>query len=258
MNPAAAADCAAPPELIAIAPALSRSTSRIEAGNSLTIVAVGSSSTLGVGASAADLSYPSRLQAELAQRFRDIAIRVVNRGRGGEDVPEELARLQRDVIAEHPDLVVWQVGTNAVLRRDDLAADGERIEQGVAQLKQGGSDIVLMDLQFAPRVVARPAYATMERLIADTAKRERIGLFRRFDIMRHWQAAASPDAARMVGADGLHMTDQGYGCLADTLAEALASNWRSSARETPALEAAALAGSARTRPRAVPKGDAAR
>ena len=30
----------------------------------------------------------------------------------------------------------------------------------------------------------------------------------------------------MVGADGLHMTDAGYGCLALDLAAALEANWR--------------------------------
>ena len=253
-----AAGCAAPPDLIAIAPTLRRSTGHIERGDGLTIVAVGSSSTLGAGASAPGLSYPSRLEAELVRRLPGVAIRVINRGKGGEDVPEELARLQRDVIAEHPDLVIWQVGTNAVLRRDDLAADGERIEQGIAQLRQGGSDIVLMDLQFAPRVIARPAYATMEGLIAGAAKRERVGLFRRFEIMRHWQEAAAPDAPRMIGSDGLHMTDQGYGCLADNLAEALAANWRAPARKAPPLEATAFTGSAATRPLPAPDSDAAR
>ena len=57
-----------------------------------------------------------------------------------------------DVVALHPDLVIWQVGTNAVLRRDDLSADGESLRAGVAMLKNAGIDVVLMDLQYAPRV----------------------------------------------------------------------------------------------------------
>ncbi len=257
-EPAAPADCAAPPALLAIGPALTGSAARVERGDRLKIIAVGSSSTQGVGASAPDFAYPSRLQTELSGRFPEVAIRVINRGKGGEDAPEELARLSRDVIPEHPDLVIWQVGTNAVLRRDDLAADGERLERGVAQLKIGGSDIVLMDLQYAPRVVARAGYATMERLIADTAKRERVGLFRRFDIMRHWQDIARADAPAMVGPDGLHMTDQGYRCLAVDLAEALAANWRAQAGAPRRAEPAAVAGMAAARHVAHPRGNAAR
>ena len=52
-----------------------------------------------------------------------------------------------------------------------------------------------MDLQYAPRVLARPAHAEMERLIAEAAKSGQVGLFRRFEIMRHWQAAQPADAA---------------------------------------------------------------
>src|SRR5881296_2245678 len=92
------AGCAAPPTLMAIGPAQPRSAARIEQGETLTIVAVGSSSTQGVGASASALSYPSRLEAELKDSFPSVAIRVINRGKGGEDVAEELTRLDRDVI----------------------------------------------------------------------------------------------------------------------------------------------------------------
>jgi acyl-CoA thioesterase-1 len=229
----ARAGCAAPPALMVIAPAEARVAARIDHRERLTIVAVGSSSTSGVGASAPGLSYPSRLEAALKDRFPGIDVRVINRGKGGEDVSEELARLDRDVIAEHPELVIWQVGTNAVLRRDDLTADRELIERGVAQLKGSGSDVVLMDLQYAPRVLARPAYAEMERLIATIAERDRVGLFRRFDIMRDWQAAQQADAPQMIGPDGLHMTDRSYGCLADQLAEGLARNWRAQQHAAP-------------------------
>jgi lysophospholipase L1-like esterase len=222
----APASCGAPPALMVIEPTQARVAAQIGHRLPLRIVAVGSSSTQGVGASAPGLSYPSRLEAALKERFPGIDIRVINRGKGGEDVSEELARLDRDVIAERPDLVIWQVGTNAVLRHDDLTADRELIERGVAQLKESGSDVMLMDLQYAPRVLARPAYAEMEQLIATVAERARIGLFHRFEIMRYWQAAQPADAPKMVGPDGLHMTDQGYGCLAVGLADGLARNWR--------------------------------
>jgi acyl-CoA thioesterase I len=241
-TPSASSICAAPPELTALEPALSRVAARVAQRQPLTIVAVGSSSTQGVGASAPGLTYPSRLEAELKERFPDISIRVLNRGKGGEDAAEELARLDRDVLAEHPDLVIWQLGTNAVLRRDDLAADDEMIERGIARLRQAGSDVVLMDMQYAPRVIARATYAAVEQLLADTAKRARIGLFRRFAIMRYWQEA-QPDGPKMIGPDGLHMTDQGYGCLAIGLAEAIAANWRSHEQTAPsASQIAHLAG----------------
>ena len=234
--------CAAPARLTMIEAPLAHAASRIEHGTPLTIVAVGSSSTWGTGASTPALNYPSRLEAELRDRLPGIDLRVVNRGKGGEDAAEELARLKRDVIAEHPDLVIWQVGTNGVLRRDDVEIDEVLLRRGVALLQQSGADIVLMDMQYAPRVIERPAYPEMEQLIAEIAHHTRVGLFRRFALMQYWQARREPDMPAMIGADGLHMTDAGYGCLAVELAEALASNWARGDRAQHADDAARLAG----------------
>ena len=238
--PSPTPSCPVPPtELSLIQPPLTHAARQIERSRPLTIVAVGSSSTQGVGASAPNLNYPSRLEAALKDRLPGAGIRVVNRGKGGQDVGEELERLGTDVIAEHPDLVIWQVGTNAVLRRDDLVLDGDLIRRGIDLLRPAGTDIVLMDLQYAPRVLERPSYPEMERLIVNAAKQEQVGLFRRFELMRYWQA--QPEAQPMVTADGLHMNDRGYACLAERLTESLMSNWavyeRSLGRQPPAAVA---------------------
>jgi acyl-CoA thioesterase I len=227
---AAAGLCAGPPDGLPIIAPLDHVAARINEGGPLNIVAVGSSSTWGTGASSPDFSYPSRLAVALHQRFPKLEIHVENRGKGGEDAPEELARLPADVVALHPDLAIWQVGTNAVLRRDDLGADGEWLREGIELLKRSGVDVVLMDLQAAPRVLDRPGYATMQELIANTAAREHVGLFRRFALMRYWQSSHAPDAPPMIGADGLHMTDAGYSCLAEDLAASLEANWRADAK----------------------------
>ena len=63
------------------------------------------------------------------------------------------------------------------------------------------------------------------RLIAVVAQTTQTGLFRRFEIMRHWNETQQLAPASLIGPDGLHMTDASYGCLADQLAEALASSW---------------------------------
>lgn len=236
--------CAVPPALSAIDATLDRTATRLSADKPLTIVAVGSSSTKGAGASTPAASYPSRLERELKERFPAIEIRVINQGVGGQDVPEELIRLERDAISEHSDLVIWQVGTNAVLRRDDLSADEQLIRRGVGLLKEHGSDVVLMDLQYAPRVLARSAWAQMERLIADVAREARVGLFHRFEIMQEWDRTQQLAPAAMIGPDGLHMTDASYSCLANQLAEALAWNWWSHAKlaASPGRSPDAIAG----------------
>ena len=231
--------CAGPPQGLPIVAPLAHFAARISDGGPLTIVAVGSSSTSGVGASSPDLAYPSRLEVELRRLLPQRDIHVVNRGKGGEDAPEELARLGADVVDARPDLAIWQVGTNAVLRRDDLGADGEWMREGIELMKRSGIDVVLMDLQYAPRVTERRSYAAMEDLVADTADAERAGLFRRFALMRYWQDSHASGATPMVGADGLHMTDAGYGCLAADLAAALVANWHAETKLAQRAHAAA-------------------
>lgn len=223
--------CAAPRALSDITVPLKHSAALIAAGKPLLIVAVGSSSTSGVGASTPAAAYPERLAIALRHRFPRAHFRVLNRGKGGEDAGEEFARLQSDVVAARPDLVIWQVGTNAVLRRDDLAGDAILLDDGVAILKHDGVDVVLMDLQYAPRVLARRAYTLMETLIGETAAREHVGLYHRFAVMQYWQKAGS--LGPLIGPDGLHMTDESYNCLAVSLADSLAANWNDFAKSLP-------------------------
>jgi lysophospholipase L1-like esterase len=72
--------------------------------------------TYGMGASTTAATYPSRLTEELVRHFPGHKITILNRGVSGEEVADMLARLDTAVIAEKPDLVLWQVGTNWVLR----------------------------------------------------------------------------------------------------------------------------------------------
>src|SRR5262249_32025354 len=76
--------CATPLLLTAIDSALDRTAARIQAEKPVTIVAMGSSSTQGVGASAPRMSYPSRLEQELRYRYPKLEIRVINHGIGGQ------------------------------------------------------------------------------------------------------------------------------------------------------------------------------
>ena len=80
------------------------------------IVAIGSSTTAGDGQIKA---YPERVLAFLQVDFPKAGITMVNKGTSGPEAPIELLRFPTDVIAENPNLVIWQVGTNAVWQSPD-------------------------------------------------------------------------------------------------------------------------------------------
>jgi lysophospholipase L1-like esterase len=195
---------------------------RLARGEPIKIVALGSSSTYGAGASTSAAAYPSRLAEELAKRFPGHEITVLNRGVSGEEITDMLARLDTAVIAERPDLVLWQVGTNSVLRDHALEPHVGLLHEGLVRLKASGADVVLIDPQYAPRVITKATCDGMVSLISATAKAEHIGVFHRFELMRHWHETQNLPFETFVSQDGLHMNDWSYGCLAKALGLAIA------------------------------------
>lgn len=198
---------------------------RLEAGETVTVVALGSSSTEGVGASRPEYSYPSRLAVELGQRLGG-EVRVLNRGVGGEAMGAMLRRIERDVVAAHPDLVVWQVGTNDVLHDDDAAEGAAILRQGVQRLKSAGIDVILMDIQYAPEVLAHEGYHDMLHAIAAVGIAEGVPVFRRFQVMEAWNETGVMPVRAALADDRLHMNDRSYGCLARLLADGIAAATR--------------------------------
>jgi lysophospholipase L1-like esterase len=184
-------------------------------------VAIGSSSTAGSGASSPAAAYPSRLAVELEELFPQLAVTMVNHGVGGETAADMVARFDATVFAEQPDLVLWQVGTNSVLRDDPLKPTETLIAKGVSLLKARGIDIVLIDSQYAPKVIAKPNIEAMIRFMAHTAKQENVDLFRRFTLMRRWVEVENIPFETFVSPDLLHMNDWSYGCVAKVLAAAI-------------------------------------
>jgi hypothetical protein len=200
---------------------LPRTSRRIAAGEPLRIVAIGSSSTAGHGASSKAATYPSRLAVELEELFPSIAVTMVNQGVGGETAKEMVARFDKTVFAENPDLVLWQVGTNAVLHDDPMVPTTSLIAEGVRQLRARGIDVVLMDSQYAPKVIAKPNNEIMISFLAHTAKQQHVNLFRRFTLMRRWVEAEDIPFEAFVSRDLLHMNDWSYRCVAKVFAAAI-------------------------------------
>ena len=189
-------------------------------GEPVVIIAFGSSSTAGTGASAPEFTYPNRLAAQLKRHYPTANISVINAGVGGEDAPEMMKRLQTSVIDKHPDLVIWQVGTNAVLRNLDPDVTADQVEEGVARIQAAGSDVVLVDPQYSPRITEHPeSTIRIVKLLGHVAHLRNIGIFPRFEVMRDWHEKQALPIDSFVIADGLHMNDWGYACFAQLLGD---------------------------------------
>ena len=224
-NPSPTLACVAPLGFARFDMPLKRVAERISARQPITIVAIGSSSTFGTGASSPAMSYPSRLAVELRALLPQTPVTVINRGVNGETAQEMLARFDRDVLAAHPDLVLWQVGSNALLLDRPIAPTGFLIDEGLRQLKVAGFDVVLIDPQYAPKVIAKHDEYDINLMVAliSTASRDmHVNLFQRFALMRYWRLTKGLPFSAFLSKDELHMNDWSYGCIAKLLARAVA------------------------------------
>ena len=192
----------------------------LEAGQPLRIVALGSSSTEGVGASSRAATYPAQLEADLRAALPGQRIEVINKGISGQDASEMLQRLDADALSLHPTLLIWQVGVNGALRRNSPLRFREMITAGVAQARAAGVDVLLMDSQRGAWTQAAPERAAFDQVLADLADLPGVSLFPRGALMDAWTARGAPPEA-MLTSDGLHHNDRGYACLSAAVAEAM-------------------------------------
>lgn len=220
--PAVAADRCAPPakgwgpflELIGL-------SQRLRQDQPLTIVALGSSSTQGVGASDTAHTYPGQLERILSERFPEDWVTVKNRGVGGETLVENLARLDREVLALQPHLVIWQVGTNDALRdrpTDDVRRD---LLEGIARMRAAKVEVVVLDSQPMPDPVKNARVEALRQILGEAAASVGVQVLSRDALMEHWRSSGAMTPAELLGPDGLHMTDISYRCLAERVADLL-------------------------------------
>jgi len=184
------------------------------------IVAMGSSSTQGYGASNPQYSYPAQLKMKLEAAMPGIDVHVYNKGVGGQDAEEMVLRMKQDVKPERAHLAVWQVGTNSAIRRDPLPKFAEKLRAGIDIGQALGANFVMMNLQYVPAVVALPDEEEYARVMAEVAKQKGAGLFRRFEIMRSWYNDGMP-YAQFVTSDGLHLNDFGQKCIGKLVAKSI-------------------------------------
>ena len=219
--PAPARDpaCAVPPALVEPVASLPALGAALERAAPVRIVALGSGTTQGIGASTPMASFPMRLEAALKPRTGSM-VNVVNLGAQRQLASEMLARLEREVLAHKPTLVLWETGTVDAVRGVPLDEFTVQLEAGIAKLRQAGVDVVLIDPQYArytPRVVNILPFVEAMRTVAGSGQ---LVLFDRFEVMRHWidnnvfhlDERVPP---RLAAGE----IDQVYNCIAELLAD---------------------------------------
>lgn len=213
--------CAVPDELLLDSSPLLHATKQLRQNRRLKVVALGSSSTLGMGATGPDAAYPARLEAILGQHFPGASIQVVNKGVSRQSAKQMLERLTSDVLAEKPALVIWETGTAEAVRGAELDEFMHALLVGVDKMAESGIDVVLMDTQYSRSTARIINFQPYVDAINQVAGMRDLVIFPRYQVMRLWVDEERFSFADKNPAEARKVADQIYDCLARLLARSI-------------------------------------
>jgi acyl-CoA thioesterase I len=197
-----------------------RALSRVvHAKREVKVLAIGSSSTVGVGASSPSTTYVAKLETTLEGSLKGLDFVMFARGKSGEEAQGAADRMKREVEQAQPDLVVWQVGTNDAIDHVSLDRFKQCLKTTLAWLKEQRIDVVLVDPQYGDALAKDEYYGQVVAAIAEVAREAHVLLVDRFESMR--ELAHQRGDKFYLAADNLHLNDTGHRCLAEQLTRSI-------------------------------------
>jgi lysophospholipase L1-like esterase len=152
----------------------------------LSILVVGSGSSLMPGADGASKAYPGRLEEVLKKRFPGVDIQVAAVAKSRQSTADMAQGLEKALLDRKPDLVIWQTGTVDAMRGVDPESFRASLDEGIDHIIDAGADLILMNMQYSPRtetMIPLSNYADIMRVVA---RDREVPLFDRREIMRYW------------------------------------------------------------------------
>jgi len=181
----------------------------------ISILVVGSKSSSLGGADGPSSSYPARMEAALREKWPGLNISVTTailRSTAAEIVQQ----FEQIVSERKPTLVIWQTGTVDALRSVDPDDFRTALEDGIAALQKKGVDVILINLQYSPRVDTMLSATPYNDTMRVVAQERGVPLFDRFAIMRAWNEAGAFDL--FGAARGSGVAKRVHDCLGRALA----------------------------------------
>jgi hypothetical protein len=155
----------------------------------------------------------------LTSRFPAARVTVNNRAVARQTTQEMASRLDREVIALKPMLVIWETGTTDAVRGTDLDEFRQTIQAGIDRLRASETEMVFMDMQFSRHTHAVINFDRYESVLREVTDANDVPLFRRLDIMHHWAESGlfnlmTTDPARLH-----HVASRLYDCIGRAMAD---------------------------------------
>lgn len=193
-----------------------------------TIVFLGDSITQG---GVSPKGYVTLIKKSLAEKHKDLGITVIGAGISGNKVPDLQRRLDRDVLAKKPTLVVIYIGINDVWHGERDPAKGtpkDRYEAGlkeiIGKIKDAGARVVLC----TPTVIGEKKagtnsldarldeYAEVSRKVAKDTEVPLCDLRKAFQDHLAKHNTTDKDKG-VLTSDRVHLNDMGNQLVAETI-----------------------------------------
>jgi hypothetical protein len=152
----------------------------------LEVMVVGSGSSSIASPDGASLAYPVRFQSYLRERLPGVEVNVTTNLQPKKTAEEVADALHVLVTERKADLTIWQTGTVDAIRTIHPDDFRNAVDEGITAIKSAGSDAVLMNLQFSPRMETMlPTTPYLDNIRA-VAQQQDVPLFDRYSIMQSW------------------------------------------------------------------------
>jgi lysophospholipase L1-like esterase len=200
-------------------PALKKGDKIVFLGDSITQAGVGKT------------GYVTMIKNTLAEKHKDLGIEVIGAGISGNKVPDLQRRLEKDVLAKKPTVVVIYIGINDVWHGENDPARGtpkDKFEAGlkdiIGKIQAGGARVVLC----TPTVIGEKKaggnkldkqldeYAAVSRAVAKETKSQLCDLRKAFV---DYLDKNNPDDKEkgVLTSDRVHLNEAGNKLVAETI-----------------------------------------
>ena len=212
--------CAVPAYLLATENALPKVADAIKTRKRLEVLVVGSGSSALPGADGVSMSYPARTEAALRETLPGVTVGIktdLRPKKTAADAAQNFGQIIEKLPPDQkPDLVIWQTGTVDAIRAVDPDDFRAALDTGVETLQKAGSEVLLMNLQYNPRMETMLSVGPYNDTIRVVAQQHEVPIFDRFSIMRHWNDAGDFDLFGSV--HGYGMAKRVHDCIGRALA----------------------------------------
>lgn len=182
------------------------------------ILAIGASSTAVLGWRRE--GKPPLLEQVLERSIKGLDIEIINRGFSGELAQAAGTRIKVEVALTHPDVVLWQVGTNDAFAQVPVEEFEAVVRETVQWLKAHKIDVILVGLHYMKQLATDAHYQAIRASLQRISAQENVLRIRRYEAVeilgRTMREAGRPEPT------DFGLSEAGYNCMAQYVARAIA------------------------------------